>query len=238
MKTNVEQTRPIKANTKPKITWKSLLLFIVSFFGLSIVFGLIAGIIQGITGKNVVDLLFTGNIALLIDAFMFLIVFGIFKNIRSFILEACSFQPFKKIKTYVYLLISIFILMVSQFVLIEVLKVDDISTQPERFGIGEAKASVYQSLILFFAIAIITPIKEEFLYRGLIHRFLEERYHFLVGLFVSSIVFGLLHIGYPFSAAIMGLVFVGLFRLTKSLTVPIVLHMVWNLYAVILLLIA
>ncbi|WP_243291641.1 type II CAAX endopeptidase family protein [Bacillus sp. FJAT-47783] len=233
VKTNVQQTTP---NYKPKITWKSILLFGISFLGLSVIIGFIAGIIQEITGKEVVDFLFTGNNVILMDAFMFLIVFILFKNIRSYILDACSFAPLKRVKTYGYLLLGIVILMASQYLFIEVLKVDDISVQPERFGIDEAKASVLQSFLLFLSLAIVTPIKEEFLYRGLIHRFLEERYHFLVGFFVSSIIFGLLHIGYPISATVMGMVFVGLYHLTKSLMVPIVLHMVWNLYAVILLL--
>lgn len=45
-------------------------------------------------------------------------------------------------------------------------------------------------------------------------------------------IFGLLHEGHAISATIMGIVFVLLYKLTRSLVVPIIFHMIWNMYAV------
>ena len=63
--------------------------------------------------------------------------------------------------------------------------------------------------------------------------FLSEKWGFWLGLILSSVIFGLLHPGYAISASIMGAVFVGLYRLTRSLIVPILLHIVWNAFAVV-----
>ncbi|MGP4040486.1 CPBP family glutamic-type intramembrane protease [Gracilibacillus sp. D59] len=45
-------------------------------------------------------------------------------------------------------------------------------------------------------------------------------------------IFGALHPGHILSATIMGMIFVVLYRLTKSLLVPMMLHIIWNLYAI------
>lgn len=79
------------------------------------------------------------------------------------------------------------------------------------------------------SVAIITPIKEEILYRGILYRFFEKKYSFLVGIIISSFIFGILHGGFPVTAMIMGIVFAMLYKKTQSIIPSIILHIIWNL---------
>lgn len=146
-------------------------------------------------------------------------------------MEAMTFKPFKELKTYGYMLASLVVFVASQYILVGLLKVDDTSAQTQTLNVGGSNEGLVQTILFFLAVTVVTPIKEEIIYRGILHRFLADRYHFLVGFFVSSIIFGVFHIGYPISAIIMGMTFVGLYHLTRSLTVPIAIHIIWNLIA-------
>ncbi|MEH7537842.1 YaaC family protein, partial [Bacillus toyonensis] len=86
-----------------------------------------------------------------------------------------------------------------------------------------------QSIIYVLSVAIITPVKEEILFRGILYRFLEKKYNFLVGIIISSFIFGILHGGLLITATIMGIVFAMLYKKTQSIIPSIILHIVWNL---------
>ncbi|MBE4907181.1 CPBP family intramembrane metalloprotease [Bacillus luteolus] len=220
-----------EAKRKVEITWKSLILFLLCYLGMGLAVGLVIGIIQGVLGGNMLDTLFTGYNGLLIDAAMFFVVLLFFKKIRVSVMAGMTFKPFKERKTYVYMIASLLVFFATQYILVGVLKVDDPSGQTQTLNVAGASEGLLQTFLFFLAVTLVTPIKEEIIYRGIIHKFLSDRYHFLVGFLVSSIIFGVAHIGYPISATIMGMTFVGLYYLTRSLTVPIVVHIIWNIIA-------
>ncbi|WP_078552583.1 CPBP family intramembrane glutamic endopeptidase [Bacillus alkalicellulosilyticus] len=223
---------------KPEVSfgWKHLILFILAYLGINIIFGLLFGIVDVISGGNLMlDTILSGYNALLYDGVVFVLAILLFKSVRTFLRPLFSLAPFKKGITYLYLLASVVLLFSSQYLIIGVLGWENPSATNDLI-LGDFSIEWVSILLLFSATALLTPVKEEILYRGIIHHFLEKRYHFLVGLIVSSLIFGLLHLGYPLTATLMGMVFVILFKLTRSLMVPIVLHIVWNAYAVIVLL--
>ena len=88
---------------------------------------------------------------------------------------------------------------------------------------------VYQGL-RWLSIAVVAPITEEWLFRGiLLHRW-GLKWGFSRGLLASSIVFGLLHPN-PIGLTVFGLV-MGLFYLqTRSLSLPVLAHALNNLLA-------
>ncbi|MGQ7052700.1 lysostaphin resistance A-like protein, partial [Bacillus cereus group sp. BceL245] len=100
--------------------------------------------------------------------------------------------------------------------------------QKEQLG-GLGLQNNIQSIIYVLSIAIITPVKEEILFRGILYRFLEKKYNFLVSIIISSFIFGLLHGGLLITATIMGMVFAMLYKKTQSIIPSIILHIVWNL---------
>ncbi|HDE0686671.1 TPA: CPBP family intramembrane metalloprotease, partial [Staphylococcus aureus] len=89
--------------------------------------------------------------------------------------------------------------------------------------------------LALISIAIIPPITEEIICRGLIIRVLF-RNHLFLGLIVSSIFFALIHesdtlIGYlPYFYS--GLIFGYTYLKTKRLEVPILIHFINNLLAI------
>ena len=90
-------------------------------------------------------------------------------------------------------------------------------------------------LLLFYGIGIAQPIFEELLFRGLLFKGLNERLGGSLTIIVTSILFVIPHIQYDFSILILVLfpnaLILGLCRLkTKSLTIPIILHCVNNIF--------
>ncbi|MGQ9838687.1 MAG: lysostaphin resistance A-like protein [Cyanobacteriota bacterium] len=89
--------------------------------------------------------------------------------------------------------------------------------------------SVYQGL-RWFSIVAIAPVTEEWLFRGiLLHRW-GLKWGIPQGLLASSVLFGLLHPN-PIGLTMFGLV-MGLFYLqTRSLTLPVLAHVLNNILA-------
>lgn len=220
--------------------WKQLLLFFLTFIGFSFAFGIFIGfigaIIEILTDVELFETNFINPVLLIIDGLSFFLALLCFKSIRTFLKDSFSFTPLKQGKTYLYFIASFIIILVTQVLFIEVLKIDDPTRANQTLGLEDTSIQWWSVLLFYFSIAIVTPIKEEILFRGIIHKFLQTKYRFWVGLVISSIIFGLLHLGYPITATIMGIVFVMQYRLTKSLVVPIVFHFIWNAYAVTVLL--
>jgi len=212
-----------------RLKWSQLLLFLLYFISLGIVFGLLVAIYDEKKGTNILEVITTGYKGLIFDAVLFFFALATYKKVRKFAFSALDFSVLRKKSTYLYVFIGFIAFFVTQLVIIQVLGIDSAENQNGDIGLGKVDTKL-QMLLMFISLAIITPIKEELLYRGIIHRFFESRYNFWVGLIVSSLIFGLLHFDYPVSATIMGAIFVLLYRKTNSLIPSMLLHGLWNLY--------
>lgn len=223
---------------RKQFVWWKFILFFLTYIGVQsailigpIVFAFIQEVIYEEQGK--IDALLVSPWMLYLDFIAFLITIMIFKSTRHFLIGAFSFQSLKKVSTYLYLIGAFIFMMLTQYLIIEVLGWDDASGQIDTFGFDQLTFDWFTVSILIMGMAILTPIKEEIIFRGVLHGYLSDRWHFSLGLIISSVIFGVLHLGYPISATIMGITFVVLYKLTQSLVVPIILHVVWNAYAVI-----
>ena len=97
-----------------------------------------------------------------------------------------------------------------------------------------------------FQSVILAPILEELLFRGLVFRSLRDRNKWLA-IFASSFLFGFLHIYsalfagdltqliYLLSYGGMGFAFSYAYEKKKTICVPILMHMINNLVAIVLL---
>ncbi|SHM89580.1 CPBP family intramembrane glutamic endopeptidase [Gracilibacillus kekensis] len=223
-----------KANAK--MGWGGVIGFFASYLFIIIVTGILIGILVVILDRGTegyyTNLFMQSHYMLILDAIGFVFALLLFKRVRQFLKTAFSFAPLKKGSTYLFLLAAFIINYISQFLILNVLKWEDGTSQVDTFGLEGVSDHWFNILLLYVAFTVITPIKEEIMFRGLVHKFLDVKYHFWIGLIVSSVIFGALHPGHFLSAAIMGAIFVLLYRLTKSLVVPIFLHIIWNMYAV------
>lgn len=223
---------------KKIFVWWKFILFFLTYLGVQtailigpIIYLALSEVINDEVGK--LDAFLASPWIHILDFVAFLIAILIFKSTRHFLMDAFSFQPLKKLSTYLYLIGAFIFMMATQYLIIDILGWDDASGQIETFGFDQLTFDWWTVTILMLGMAILTPIKEEVLFRGVLHGYLSDRWHFSLGLIISSVIFGLLHLGYPISATIMGITFVVLYKLTRSLIVPIILHAVWNGYAVI-----
>lgn len=209
-----------------KLTWKQLIFFTLFYFIIVFIIGVLISLILDIKGKS--DLI-TGYKFLILDGLIFAFALLVFKDARKFIFQSFNLSAMKKKRTYLYISLGFIVFFVSQIIFISILNLDSAENQNSDIGLG-AVDSKLQILLLFLSVALITPIKEEMLYRGLLAKFIEQKYNFPLALIVSSLTFGLLHSGYPFSATVMGITFVVLNRLTGSIIPSITLHILWNFY--------
>jgi membrane protease YdiL (CAAX protease family) len=87
-------------------------------------------------------------------------------------------------------------------------------------------------------IGIIAPISEEFYFRGLLQGWLKGRFSFWPRILLSAALFGLAHfdtLSVAVSAVVMGLVNAVALEKSKSLWLPVFLHMLTNSFALIVL---
>ena len=91
-------------------------------------------------------------------------------------------------------------------------------------------------IIIPFTVAFSVAIFEEILIRGIIFRILEEKLGSYHSLFITTIIFGALHLGNPNSTLLSGLC-VGIeagflmgaaYIYTRNLWFPIAIHFAWN----------
>ncbi|WP_370325720.1 lysostaphin resistance A-like protein [Euzebya sp.] len=91
-------------------------------------------------------------------------------------------------------------------------------------------------LLVAFAVAILAPVGEELLFRGVLYQALAKRLHGWPALGLSGLAFGLTHVE-PFVIVLtfpLGMVLAWALRRHGTLVVPVVAHAVFNLIGVVL----
>ncbi len=210
------------------ITYKNLFVMIAMIIGISLLGGLFLGLAFGIYGEEALSTKLEGYYLLLFDAAVVAIVLLAYKPVLHFIKYIWDVSVLKSGKTYLYLLIGFIVIALSQYLMLHVFSFESAAEQKEQLGSLGLQNSI-QSIIYVLSVAIITPVKEEILFRGILYRFLEKKYNFLVSIIISSFIFGILHGGLLITATIMGMVFAMLYKKTQSIIPSIILHIVWNL---------
>ena len=85
----------------------------------------------------------------------------------------------------------------------------------------------------YFQVAIVAPVLEEFIFRGLLYRFVARQLTPAKALWLTSLSFGILHPD-VISAGTFSLVMIYSFILTKSILTPILLHFLNNVSVLII----
>ncbi|WP_439880074.1 lysostaphin resistance A-like protein [Pontibacter sp. MBLB2868] len=93
----------------------------------------------------------------------------------------------------------------------------------------------FSNMIIPFTVAFTVAIFEEILMRGIIFRITEEKLGSYIALFISALIFGLVHLANPNSTLISGLsvvvagfLFGVAYIYTRNLWFPIAIHFAWN----------
>lgn len=106
--------------------------------------------------------------------------------------------------------------------------------------IASQSISYWAIFLQFFSIGIITPIAEEILCRGVIHRAVSKKYGLWVGILASSLFFALLHIDIVAFLPIFlfGILLSLSYHWSGTLWAPITLHAMNNIFVTVLVMIS
>ncbi|MED1269454.1 type II CAAX endopeptidase family protein [Bacillus mycoides] len=97
--------------------------------------------------------------------------------------------------------------------------------------------SIYSFCIAVIGAAVISPIYEEILYRGVFYTFFRDRYGIWGGMLISSTIFTVVHIPTYNTLPVnflSGVVFAWLYEKTNSILSAMIAHAVFNFIAVLL----
>jgi membrane protease YdiL (CAAX protease family) len=102
----------------------------------------------------------------------------------------------------------------------------------EQSEMTNAVLRVKASALLFGLTAIVFPLAEERVYRGLLQETLVKKYGTAYGLFTAAVVFGVAHVGVYqiglYQTVLLGIAF-GVAYLEGGIVASIVVHALWNL---------
>lgn len=160
-----------------------------------------------------------------------LILIYAYKPLRNLIVPTLNFTALKKVNTYIYIILFYGLHIVNDIFIINNIFPDAVKEQSSALDLEMLKQ---YKLLLLIGGAILVPIFEELIVRGIILHFLQQRFPFWIAVLGSSFLFGIGHIystGVMFSMFIMGLFMAILCKKTKSIIPAMLLHIINNMLA-------
>ncbi|MDQ0351894.1 membrane protease YdiL (CAAX protease family) [Alkalibacillus filiformis] len=97
--------------------------------------------------------------------------------------------------------------------------------------INEIEPGFMILLLNLVMIIVIAPIFEEIIFRGFLFGRMSYKFGVTKGVIISSVLFGLLHGPNFIGATLTGIVLCLIFIKTGSLIIPVILHMIYNIFA-------
>lgn len=148
---------------------------------------------------------------------------------------------FKRLFISIFIVIFVGLLLNIIFNLIVTWINGDYVTSENQSGLDEL---AIQSKWLFLSMSLLlAPILEEIVFRGTIFHFIRERKGFLIAAIISSVLFGFIHVFssllngniidfiYLFLYSALGFIFCVVYESNRSIYACIVVHMLYNAYA-------
>ena len=101
---------------------------------------------------------------------------------------------------------------------------------PQVGMLAPGGASIYSAAVMVFLVAVVAPLAEELLFRGLLYRWIAERFGMWIGLVISSLIFSSMHgilLLIP-PLFVVGCLLAWLYEKSGSVLPCIVMHGVFN----------
>lgn len=229
----------MNTETTTRSSWYDLLIYLLGGFGLFLVVSLAAGMLIRQAGLWVTALALFLNI-LFIGGGVWM--WGVRRGKTSW--REMGFWPIKWNWRWLPLALGLTVAFLPLRALLGVLvqlalegNMDSLEGRTNILTAG-GESSLAGFLITLIGAGILVPIAEELYFRGLIHRWFQPRLAFWPRVLVSSILFALAHfdsVGVVASSYVMGVVNAVAYEKSKSLWLPILIHMSTNSIAVLFL---
>lgn len=240
MDDDAQPARPI-SQTRPTTGW-DLLFYLLGGFGLFLLLSIAAGLLLRTISIWLTLTAYALNVFCLGGSVYLL---GIVRNKLSWL--EMGFWPvvwrWRWLLLAVGLSIAFIPLRVALGLAVQFLLEGNLDSLQGRTDVLTAggQFSLLGFLITLIGAGILVPIAEELYFRGLLHRWFEPRLPFWPRVLISSLFFGLAHfdsVGVVASSYVMGVVNAVAYEKSKSLWLPILIHMSTNSIAVLLLYLA
>ncbi|MES5895831.1 MULTISPECIES: type II CAAX endopeptidase family protein [Bacillus cereus group] len=140
-------------------------------------------------------------------------------------------------KGFLWTIVVLMSLMVMSIGVLIMMEEMGISFENSKTDTIQSDKSVYSFCIAVIGAAVISPVYEEILYRGVFYTFFRERYGIWGGVLISSIIFTVVHIPTYNTLPVnflSGVAFAWLYEKTNSLLSAMVAHALFNFIAVLL----
>ncbi len=140
-------------------------------------------------------------------------------------------------KIFFWTVIALIALIVVSIAVLVIMEKMGISFENSKTETVQKDKSIYSFCIAVIGAAIISPIYEEILYRGVFYTFFRDRYGMWGGILISSIIFTVVHIPTYNTLPVnflSGVVFAWLYEKTNSILSAMIVHALFNFIAVLL----
>lgn len=232
-------TEPIASGASPTIpgTWRDLALYVFGGFGLFFIASLVVGSFFLEINLLLTTIAIGLNIIFIGGAPY---IFGILRNRLSWV--ELGIKPVVwRIEYVLIVVLGTYLLMplrAALGILFQYLIEGGMDSMLARNEVLFPGGLTFPGVaVVGLGAGILAPIAEEFYFRGLLQGWLRQRMGGFGAVLISSLLFGLAHFDSPgvaMSAFIMGLAMGYVYDRTRSLWVPIGMHVLTNTTAVIL----
>lgn len=190
---------------------------------------------QGISGVEAI-----GNVlvtAIIISGIIsFFIYWGITYLRKQKFFKVCNFKKVKFHYLIIALILGLTLNTINEYLLFQLLKIDVFKEAFAKYMYLSEFITNTNIVIAILGVGIIGPIIEEVIFRGLIFNELRNIMPIPVVIVVQGMLFGIYHFNLLqfIYAALTGVLLGIIYVLTKSLWVPIFIHIVNNITALII----
>lgn len=213
-----------------KINWKKVIELLV-VFGITIGLMLLVGVITGIVGDKVSSniILFVGEAIIVVPALIYCFI------------EKLDFKKdlgIRKIKISTF-----FLSIVLGFLLMPIASFVNVLTQffvPNTMVQASDALLEGSKLIMLLIAGVLGPIFEEFAFRGIFHREFAKYTTPVLGIIISAVLFGIMHMNLNqlCYAILLGVVFAWVNNCSRSIFSSVIMHIVINSFNMLTLILA
>lgn len=163
----------------------------------------------------------------------FFIYWGISYLRKQKFFEICNFKKVKFHYLIIALILGFTLNSINEYLLLQLLKFDIFKDALTKFMFMSEMITSTNTIIAILGVGIVGPIIEEVIFRGLIFKELEKMMPISLVIVVQGILFGIYHLNLVqfIYTTLIGILLGVAYILTKSLWVPIFIHIVNNISA-------
>lgn len=146
----------------------------------------------------------------------------------------------EKLVNYILLgMITVLFLAVSYNILLNFIPIDPPGSVAGS-AVGDSTENIYSISVLFFFIVILAPTLEELFFRGVVQDYFTQEYTFIFSIIITSLFFSLVHFNMYYGVGAIlslgmifgyGLILGFTYEKTRTLIVPIIIHILINFSA-------